>query len=523
MLLALIGASMLSANGLGEHGEDLYAREKFDVSVSGYMRARGSVMDNFDLDRGLTPSGRPLYPVPYDNSQLLESADMRLRTDLALYAPFAAAAVKVRADLIDNLTLGATPVLSNGSGPIPTAGATTAQLPTTLLRLKRAYGEVVTPIGYFAAGRMGNTWGLGILSNGGDCLDCDHGDAADRIMFATPLLGHIWAVAFDFDAIGPLSTEPRAPSGWILEPAANVRSLSVAILNPRTPLALERRRKGGKTTVEYGLAASYRWQDSDVPAGYTGMLQAGMAGTSTTSPIMVPHGFKAALFDGWLKISGPWGRFEAEGAVGLATLAQPSQIPGVLLRDSVNSFQWGGAAELEFGTRATRFQGGVQGGVASGDPAPGFGAFPQANVKPVKGEFDPPQINLPKDTRLDNLRFSPDYRIDTILFASIVGTVTDCIYARPFVSMKLVELASAVLKARLSATYTRAIYAASTPGGDPNLGVEGNAALRWEARDGFDALLEYAVLFPLAGLSNPDQGLPAQPAQLVRLRLAWVF
>ena len=34
---------------------------------------------------------------------------------------------------------------------------------------------------------------------------------------------------------------------------------------------------------------------------------------------------------------------------------------------------------------------------------------------------------------------------------------------------------------------------------------------------------EYAVLFPLAGLSNPAQGLPATPAQLLRLRLAWVF
>src|SRR5262249_52948715 len=151
------------------------------------------------------------------------TADLRVRTDLALYAPWAAAAVKIRADLIDDLTFGSTPILSNGYGAQPTASAQTGSIPYTLFRVKRAYGEVVTPIGYFAAGRMGNQWGLGMLSNSGDCLDCDHGDSADRVAFATPLLGHIWALAFDFDAIGPLSTAPTPPM-LVLENASNVRS-----------------------------------------------------------------------------------------------------------------------------------------------------------------------------------------------------------------------------------------------------------------------------------------------------------
>ena len=101
--------------------------------------------------------------------------------DLALYAPFASAAVKLRIDLIDNLTLGSTPVLSPGTGNAPTPATTPGQLPNTLFRLKRAYGEILTPVGYFAAGRMGNMWGLGIMANGGDCLDCNLGDAADRV------------------------------------------------------------------------------------------------------------------------------------------------------------------------------------------------------------------------------------------------------------------------------------------------------------------------------------------------------
>jgi uncharacterized protein (TIGR04551 family) len=511
----------LAANGLGDHGEDLYAREKFEVALDGYARMRGTLLENLDLDRGLTPSGKPLYPVPQDGSQLLETADLRVRTDLALYAPFAAAAVKIRADLIDDLTFGSTPILSNGYGTQPTLSAATSSIPNTLFRIKRAYGEVVTPIGYFAAGRMGNQWGLGILSNSGDCLDCDHGDSADRVAFATPLFGHIWALAFDFDAIGPLSTAPSPPM-LVLENASNVRSLSFAVLNPRSPLALERRRKAGKVTFEYGLVASYRWQDTDVPAQYLSQLGNGQS-VLTSSALTVPRGFKAGVIDVWAKLTAPWGRLEAEAAVGLATIAQPSQIPGVLLRDPINSFQWGGAAELEFGTRTSRFNGGLHMGIASGDPAPGFGAFPSPSTKPVPGELDAPQINGVRDTRIDNLRFNPDYRIDRILFAEIIGTVTDAYYARPYLQLKLLQIPTAMLKARVSATYSRAIYASSTPGNDPNLGVEGQAALRWEARDGFDALLEYAVLFPFAGLSNPMQGLIAQPAQLLRLRLAWVF
>jgi uncharacterized protein (TIGR04551 family) len=513
--LTLLLSSAALADGLADHGEDLYAREKFDVTLSGYLRARGAVLDNLDLDRGLNAAGKPLYPVPDNGGQLLETADMRVRTDLALYAPFAAAAVKIRADLIDNLTLGATPVLSNSYGSAPTPSAQLNQAPNALLHIKRAYGEVVTPFGYLAAGRMGNQWGLGMLSSGGDCLDCDHGDAADRIVFATPLLGHIWAAAFDFDAIGPLSTAPSGPQ-LILEPVSTVRSVSFAIVNPRSPLAIERRRKAGKVTFEYGLVGSYRWQDTDGPAPYLSGT-GGSTAMLTQGNISVPRGFKAGVFDLWLKLTAPWGRLEVEGAVSLATIAQASQIPGVLLRDPVNSLQWGGAAELEFGGPSTRFNGGVHAGVASGDAAPGFGAYPGVGV-------DQAQINLPRDTRIDNLRFNPDYRIDRILFASIIGSVTDCIYARPYLQVKLVELGNAMLKARLSATYTRAIYAASTPSGvDPNLGLEGNAALRWEARDGFDALLEYAVLYPLGGMNNPAQNLPAQPAQLARLRLAWVF
>ncbi|MEO7094271.1 MAG: TIGR04551 family protein, partial [Polyangiales bacterium] len=117
---------------------------------------------------------------------------MRLRTDFAAYAVGGAVAVKTRIDVLDNVPLGGSPV------GIPSASSTQRSDGGGAFRIKRAWGEARTPFGILAAGRMGNAWGLGMLANGGDCADCDSGDAQDRIAFVTPLAGLIWAAAYDF-------------------------------------------------------------------------------------------------------------------------------------------------------------------------------------------------------------------------------------------------------------------------------------------------------------------------------------
>ena len=152
-LVVALSATSASASGIADHGDDLFEREKVELKVSGYFRLRGDLLNNLDLDRGTTPSGQPLFPVPLGDptGQSLFGSDMRLRTDVAIYAPFAAAAVKIRADLIDNLVLGSTPVLSPGAGNAPTPAASPGQFPATLLRIKRAYGEV-PPLMFCAAG-----------------------------------------------------------------------------------------------------------------------------------------------------------------------------------------------------------------------------------------------------------------------------------------------------------------------------------------------------------------------------------
>jgi uncharacterized protein (TIGR04551 family) len=255
-----------------DHGEDLFTREETTVTLTGFFRVRGDWLRNLDLDRGTSPSGRPLFPVPLGDpvAQELFVADMRLRTDVAIYAPFAAAAVKARVDVLDDLVLGSTPVLSPGTGAAPTPAASSGQIPNTLLRVKRAYGEVLTPIGYFAAGRMGNLWGLGMFANGGDCLDCNLGDQADRLAFVAPIAEHLWALAYDFSAVAPTHLRKDSQRSLVFDPSTNVSSFTFALMNIRDPLSRERRRKAGRWTLEYGAYLSYRWQKKGCARGVPG-------------------------------------------------------------------------------------------------------------------------------------------------------------------------------------------------------------------------------------------------------------
>ena len=53
--------------------------------------------------------------------------------------------------------------------------------------------------------------------------------------------------------------------------------------------------------------------------------------------------------------------------------------------------------------------------------------------------------------------------------------------------------------------------------------MEVDPTLVYGSRDGFLIALDYAVLFPLAGLDNTAAHLNASAAQLARLRLMYLF
>jgi uncharacterized protein (TIGR04551 family) len=498
-------------------GQDIEAHDDpddFSAELDGYFRVRGDGLYNLDLDRGPTPSGQPLFPVPLDdpNGQWLYQADMRLRTDVHLYAPGGAVAVHARFDIFDNLTLGSTPA----GTPISAVGQRALD---DALHIRRVWGQVLTPFGVIAAGRMGNQFGLGITANGGDCIDCDVGDAADRIMFATPLADHVWALSFDLSSIGP--TTPRNSGFRVVDiaPSDNVRTINFAMMHVHSDEARLRRHNAGRTTVEYGAYLSYRWQENDVPASY--LPQARPVVPSAAQ--IVPRGLSAFAADVWFRVQSRDFRVEAEGAFLYARIGQESIVPGVLYRDPITATQIGAALQSDF-LLPEVFSFGLDAGYASGDSAPGFGAFPRVGQAPAQpGDLDGPQANPPYHNTIDNFRFHPDYRIDRILFREIIGTVTDAIYARPHARLRIFAESFGRLELHAAGIASMAVFASSTPGNQQPLGIELDPSLYYTSAEGFFVALDYAVLAPLAGLDNPMLNLRAQPAQLVRLRVAFMF
>lgn len=516
---ALAGPATSLATDFSDYGKDLLPREKAAIEVNGGLRLRGEGLYNLDLDRGTTPSGQGLFTVSRADprAQWLTHAEGRLRTDISAFAPGGGVALKLRLDVFDGLVLGGSPELGT-AGQTTTPGASSGQRPLDVVRIRRAYAEALTPVGLLVAGRMGGHFGLGILSNGGDCDDCDRGDASDRVAFVTPLLGHIFALAYDFSATGP--TAPNHGGRLVdIDPTDDVRTATFAVLRYRDDFARARRAAAGKSTLEYGALISHRRQDNDVPAWYVGSDDE----VSREPAQRVHRGFRALAADAWARWTGPGWRIEGELAVLLASAEQGSLVPGLLLRQPISSTQLGGALQSEFGAEDAPYRVGVDFGFASGDPAPGFGAFPRDGVVGVPGELDAPQLALPRDSRIDNFRFHPDYRVDRILFRELIGTVTDAMYLRPHASLRLLDLPTSRLTASIAVVGSRALHASSTPGGRTPLGIEIDPTLTWESNDGFRAVLDHALLFPLAGLDNPAQGRTAQPAQLLRLRLHYLF
>ena len=491
----------------------LYAapREHNELVAHGLLRLREAALYNLDLDRGLDSTGQPIFPVPLSGGQMLHTGDLRARTDLAFYARGVGVAVKARIDWLDNVALGGSPDLAGGS-PATSGG----QRPSYVV-IKRAWGEALTPIGTLAGGRMGAHFGLGIAANGGDCEDCDHGDAADRLAFVSPLAGHFVAIAHDFTSRGPFTTSRDGGHPVELEPTSATASDTLAILNTQSPATLARHAAAGRTSIEYAAYVTRRTQDRDVPASY---LPTAVAPTTFTNNDLVARGFSAIATGGWLRFSGAAFRIEAEVAYLNARVEQPSLIPGAEITEPVTSSQLGAALESAVALGASQL--GLDAGYASGDDAPGFGAFPRpGQTATMPGAFDGPQANPPRDRTVDNFRFHPDFHIDQILFREIIGTITDAVYVRPHARATLLTVGTGKLELIGAVIASWAVQPTSTPSGQRALGVELDPELRYASRDGFLINLAYGVLFPGAGFDGTS--LPARPAQAARLRLGFAF
>ncbi|TNE47199.1 MAG: TIGR04551 family protein [Deltaproteobacteria bacterium] len=494
--------------------------------IHGYYRMRWSLLHQLDLNRGPTPStGQPIFPVAPSKQGPLNTADMRLRLDMSLEVARSVRVV-VRIDALDNLVLGSTPLGLPRTGQVPSIIGTNSQDSPSqgenafldAIKLRWAYGEVLLPIGYLAAGRMGSLtpWGLGVLVQSGNDLDADFSDAGDRVVLGLALFHHLLILAYDFSASGPII---GTQSGTYLDqdPRDDVRSFAVAFARYDTKEGIRRKLKAGYTVVNYGLLFSYRYQDLDVPTYYEGAPE----NKAVSSSELVERNAWSFVLSLWFLLRTAWVRVELEAVYGQGEIGNSSLLPGVRLTEPLTSQQFGGALQVAVAPPAGRWGVGVELGLASGDDAPGFGvgaASPnQANTQ--AGDIDGPQINYPRDRTANNFRFHPSYRVDQIFWRRIIGQVTDALYVKAAAHVDLTRR----LRLWTSGLYSRTLHATTAPGNDNNLGIEWDTGLRYNFDPGFEVRFTFAVFFPFAGLRNVQLQLDPEPAIATHLVLGYLF
>jgi uncharacterized protein (TIGR04551 family) len=116
------------------------------------------------------------------------------------------------------------------------------------------------------------------------------------------------------------------------------------------------------------------------------------------------------------------------------------------------------------------------------------------------------------DDTISTFRFHPSYGLDLILYRNLLSRVQGTYYFRPSVKYDFLRDPNGQkIGGGIAAVWSRASEFMQAPGHDRDLGVEVNGQIYFQSKDGslndqagrmggFFAKLEYAVLFPMAGL-----------------------
>jgi uncharacterized protein (TIGR04551 family) len=494
---AQMATQSLSSDWQQEMTEEKRKLELF--TLDGFFRVRPNLFYKFDLGKA---RDRALFPTRSEQENTQAGANMRVRLE-PTFNISEEVRLKMQVDLLDNFLLGSTPDLDGGRNlfTIFSESQDASGALQDTISLKRAYGEVSTPVGILRFGRMGSHWGLGMLRNDGNCLDCDFGDNVDRVQFVTePLSGFYVTPMIDFNSEGV--TSQRATGDGQSEPfdltnSDDSHSYVVAVARRDTDQQVKDKLENNQGVLNYGLHFTYRTQRWENER------------TATDPFTFIPRDATLYVPDLWLRYEERMFRVEVElaamyGSINNRALAvgeanNPAQ------NQSLRVLQFGGVAQGEYKALNGDLHVGMELGFASGDKAPGFGNFQRGRtVNPGGTAIDAEQFACGAggcaDNAIRNFRFNRAYRVDLILWREILGGLTDAAYVKPSVKYSLADgfdLFGSVI-------YSQALYAQSTPSGTSrSLGVEVDAGARYETEDGFVAGLTWGIFFPMAGLQEP--------------------
>jgi len=529
----------------------------------GYFRMRGEFLYNFDLGRGPDQTAHTLFPGPYigtggNHSQ--SDANLRFRfeptfevsEDLSIY---------VQADLLDNVLLGSSPVSDPFLSPFTPLHVLETTRLADVIRLKRVWGRVNTQLGELLFGRMGYHWGLGILHNDGNCLDCDYGDTYDRIAFAPrEIKGHTFTFMFDLLFKGPGTTGDFGELGRSvdLDTLDDGYRLGVSVTRLDSPETVKRKLDAGQWVVNYGLLLDYRTQGWDTVVTTNLDNVTTLAQFQSLRSLVVKRDAKLYQPDVFLSLKKRKWRLDLEvassiGNVGNRALRDVDIATNPQLTQSISFLQFGGALQTDVALLpADALLVGVEAGAASGDKGGfGFGARPwrdgSGNLQPVPpgvtpfraagpGDIDGNHLDFsnPDHThgRINNFVFNRAFNVDMILFRNLITAVTSAWYLKPSLRYRPTgrrtgggdDTGFEILGSMM---YAQAFYAENTPGLSKGLGLELNVGITYDTSDRLHSGLAYGLLLPFNGLRNlnPPPGLTGDTsiAHAVKFILAIPF
>jgi uncharacterized protein (TIGR04551 family) len=425
--------------------------------------------------------------------------------------------IKAWVDILDNVGLG-----TLGYGPNSSYGPDNPEL-GNMIRVRRAWGEARNrDIGELRFGRMGADWGLGILDNGGDRngIDSDFSSDLDRIMGVTNLAGFYLMAAYDWASQGKVTPGSATPSGVAVDRAQrdDLSALTIAAAHKLEPELQRSNLLRGEAVYNYGLYFIYRRQR--------------LKNQATTQPEQQPYyRFDQSQFvpDLWFQFLWEGLRIEIEAAFVAGSLeggcpwldvpnaddrstwkdAEEGVRAGPSAADRQTSGeckfrQLGAALESEYRLFDDRLGIHFLSGFASGD-ANGYG-LAQTNDPSLQRS-----VNNDADRTISTYQFHPDYRVDLILWRTLMRRVAGGYYFKPGVSYDFIhDPYGQQAGARVDVIYSRAVAAKQTWGNDGNLGLELDLSLYYRSEDGPDILdgfyttIQWGILFPFQGLKYVD-------------------
>ena len=405
------------------------------------------------------------------------------------------------------------------------------------IRVKQIWAEW-TPLSLarIRVGRMADHWGLGMVHNGGECVDCDFGDTTDRASMLFEFLGYESLWFLDFPAEGATLRQPMAQLGQAYDGSQAddvVRwGFTLGTVQARTAFQLEQRKKRlskGEVLWDIGLRNTFVSQDLRVR---TPLDNATVPNTCTAGNDPQNWAFECVDFlDTDLDLWQPnlWARLEVRPSYrthfraeleAAALIGDMKYSQGLAKENSSKDFQaFGGVLQLELTHGHMQF--GLESGFATGD-AIASGPFGTTFNEPDDGKYDSASSKAGNKT-ISSFIFDRDYHVDLLLYRQVLGAVTNSTYVKASALGHLLKNEQMALGGELSVLYGHALEPKATPGQANPLGFETDVRGFLILPKQLRAEVEAGVLLPFSGLSNHATGKDAQVSFTVQGRLTLMF